>query len=185
MYARRLPNRRAAWRAASSREIPVAISSRMRSSRWNWTSSSSSRRERLGPEGVGQSRPERHGTTSSLRVLEDVTDRGRDCSPSRLFRGELLPPVRRDLVDAGPASAVGRLPACLDRAGLLEPMEGWIQRSFLAAQGVFRHAFDGGGDAVAVERPSPSEQCEHEQRKRSPGVRPVAPCQVILLRYPW
>src|SRR5207244_4408055 len=127
-----LPNRRATSAAAASRVHPESVSSRTRSSMWNWSSSSSS--DWTLPERNTFARRDSNDIALTSRVLQDLADRRRDRLPARLFRLELLSSAGGDLVDAGPAPRRARRPARLDPARLFEAMERRIERPFLDSE---------------------------------------------------
>ena len=115
----------------------------MRSSRWNCSSVVQLTLDAAGAKHVSQSGPQRHRDTSAsrlwtrLRELQDLADRRGDRLPARFLGLELLAAAGGDLVDARPASGVGRRPARLDPAAPLRA-DGAPDRAILPRRGASR-----------------------------------------------
>src|SRR5262245_42300296 len=158
------PNRRRAASTAESSSIPAAAKARARSSRWNASSSSTSRRT---------SRGHRRGSgfeslTLSTRspCLKDSRYRSRKAVPALRLSAQLLPTGLRELVGLHPAVRIGQPPLRSHEATCLETMERGIERSFFDEQVRRCDLLDPPGDAVPVHR-SPAERFEDQDPKRS------------------
>ena len=99
-------------------------------------------------------------------MFEHVVDRAGGRAPARYFDVELTSPRGRNLVSARTTLMVRRYLTRFDPAGFFHPVKRGIQRSFFDTQ-MFREALNTGGDAVPVERPTPIENGEDEERERA------------------
>src|SRR4051812_27930444 len=160
----RSPSFASAFLRASSSVIPSAKYSRMRISRWNWSSASTSSATEAFQSSDRSCWPMRDmwGLGFGSRREQHLGDGRGPGGPLQGFVLELRAPLARQAVDLRLAAQVAHAPLRLDEAAPLHPVEGRVEGAFFDLQGSGGGVLEPLGDGVPMPGPA-AERLQHQR----------------------
>src|SRR3954463_16320034 len=159
----RSPSFASAFLRASSSVIPSATYSRMRISRWNWSSASTSSLTEAFQRRDRSCWPMRDmwGLGFGSRREQHLGDGRGPGGPLQGFVLELRAPLARQAVDLRLAAQVAHAPLRLDETAPLHPVEGRVEGAFFDLQGSGGGVLEPLRDGVPMPGPA-AERLQHQ-----------------------
>src|SRR4051812_738403 len=159
----RSPSFASAFPRASSSLIPSATYSRMRISRWNWSSASTSSLTEAFQRRDRSSWPMRdmRGSVLGSGQKQHLGDGRGPGGPLQGFVLELRAPLARQAVDLRLAAQVAHAPLGIDEAAPLHPVERRVEGAFFDLKGSGGCLLEPLGDGVPMKRPT-AERLQHQ-----------------------